>query len=152
MSRTRKNPPKRVSLVERDSDVRSFYVFRVNTKTLKIILLDQVSKSAKLMTDESFAYVKIGKEFASHESVWHGRNEYARGNAHTNTVEGYFSLLKHGLAGTYHHIGSQHLQRYVTEFDFKYNGRKLTDMERTETAVRGISGKRLTYRPNHFSE
>ena len=69
MSWTRKNPPKRVSLVERDSDVRSFHVFRVNTKTLKIILLDQVSKSANLMTDESSAYVKIGKEFASHESV-----------------------------------------------------------------------------------
>ncbi len=51
-----------------------------------------------------------------------------------------------GLSGTYHQVGSQHLQRYVTEFDFKYNGRKLTDMERTKTAIKGISGKRLTYR------
>ncbi len=140
------------SLVERDGDVRSFHVPRVNAKTLKPILLEQVSKDASLMTDEGTQYRKLGSEFASHEVVCHTKGEYARGNAHTNTVEGYFSLLKRGLVGTYHHIGSQHLQRYVTEFDFKYNGRKLTDMERTETAVRGIKGKRLTYRPTHCAE
>jgi len=88
------------SLVERDGDVRSFHVPRVNAKTLKPILQEQVSKSANLMTDEGAQYRKLGGDFASHEVVCHTKGEYARGNAHTNTVEGYFSLLKRGLVGT----------------------------------------------------
>lgn len=135
-----------VSLVERDGSVRSFHVARVNGKTLKSVLLNNVSPKAQLMTDDAHIYRRIGKNFASHESVNHTAGEYARGNVSTNTVEGYFSLLKRGLIGTFHHVGEQHLQRYVDEFDFRYNLRKTSDAERAITALKGISGKRLTYR------
>jgi hypothetical protein len=79
----------------------------------------------------------------------HCANEYARGNVHTNTIEGFFSLLKRGLIGTYHHVGEQHLQRYVREFDFRYNYREklgFDDKARSDAALKGIRGKRLTYR------
>lgn len=134
------------ALVERGGDVRAFHVSAINSKTLKPILLAQMAKDAHLMTDEAHTYIGIGKEFASHDVVKHGKGEYSRGKAHTNTVEGYFSLLKRGLIGTYHHVGEQHLQRYVSEFDFRYNRREITDSERADSALKGISGKRLTYR------
>jgi len=136
-----------VSLVERDGSARSFHVPNVTGKTLKSILKSQISSDANLMTDEAKQYVKIGREFASHESVHHGRGEYVRGNAHTNTVEGFFSILKRGLVGTFHHVGEQHLQRYVTEFDFRYNHRAslgVSDIQRAEVLLKNISGKRLT--------
>ena len=78
--------------------------------------------------------------------VNHSEYEYVRGNAYTNTVEGYFSILKRGLIGTFHHVGEQHLFRYMHEFDFRYNNRKVTDAERGDNALKGIGGKRLTYR------
>ena len=97
--------------------------------------------------------------FASHESVNHSAGEYVRGNVHTNTVEGYFSIFKRGIIGTFHHVSAQHLQRYATEFDFRYNHREtkvkvdgkwqkagLDDAERAHAALKGIGGKRLTYR------
>jgi len=134
-----------VSLVERGGEVRSFHVKTVNAKTLKPILVSQINKNANLMTDEASMYTKIGKEFASHGVVTHSANEYVRGNVHTNTIEGFFSRLKRGLIGTYHHVGSQHLIRYVTEFDFRYNTRKDTDAERANAVIGGIGGKRLMY-------
>jgi len=134
-----------VSLVERGGNVRSFHVQAVTAKTLKPILLAQIAKDAHLMTDEASMYTKVGKEFASHSVVNHSSGEYARGKAHTNTIEGFFSRLKRGLIGTYHHVGSQHLGRYVTEFDFRYNTRKGTDAERAATVIGGIGGKRLMY-------
>ncbi len=134
------------ALVERGGDVRAFHVPAVNAMTLKPILLAQMAKNAHLMTDEAHTYTAVGKEFASHGVVKHGKKEYSRGNIHTNTVEGYFSLLKRGLIGTYHHVGAQHLQRYVSEFDFRYNKRDISDTERAEHALRGIVGKRLMYR------
>lgn len=134
-----------VSLVERGGEVRSFHVKTVNAKTLKPILMSQINKNANLMTDEAKMYKSIGKEFASHNVVTHSINEYVRGNAHTNTIEGFFSRLKRGLIGTYHHVGSQHLIRYVTEFDFRYNTRKGTDSDRSKTVLSGIAGKRLMY-------
>jgi len=136
-----------VSLVERNGQVRSFHVPRVNAATLRPLLKSQMAKEANLMTDDYIAYFFIGKEFASHNVVKHGKKEYARGNVHTNTVEGYFSLLKRGLIGTYHHCSAKHLQRYVSEFDFRYNNRETTDVERSDEALKGIVGKRLTYRP-----
>jgi hypothetical protein len=101
------------------------------------------------MTDEAGQYLKIGKEFAGHETVNHGAGEYVRGGAHSNTVEGYFSILKRGIVGVYHHVSKQHLKRYLAEFDFRYNERialGVNDVERTEKALRGIVGKRITYR------
>lgn len=137
---------KMLSLVERGGQVRSFQVNRVNAKTLAPILREQIAKEAHLMTDDYKSYIKVGHEFASHDVVQHTSGEYVRGATHTNTVEGYFSILKRGLVGTYHHVGEQHLQRYVKEFDFRYNNRKVTDSERATNALKGISGKRLTYR------
>jgi transposase-like protein len=134
-----------VSLVERGGKVRSFHVKAVTAKTLKPILLSQIAKDAHLMTDEASMYTAVGKEFASHNVVTHSSGEYVRGKAHTNTIEGYFSRLKRGLVGTYHHVGAQHLNRYVTEFDFRYNTRKGTDVERASAVIGGIGGKRLMY-------
>ena len=101
------------------------------------------------MTDDARIYRKIAKRFASHDAVNHSAGEYARGDAHTNTVEGYFSILKRGLIGTFHHVSPQHLGRYVSEFDFRYNTRTakgFTDAERSDLALKRITGKRLTYR------
>lgn len=135
------------ALVERDGNVRSFQVEKVNATTLKDKLTGHVHKDTRLMTDEAMFYKTTGKRyFASHEAVNHSEYEYVRGDVTTNNVEGYFSILKRGLIGTYHHVGEQHLQRYVNEFDFRFNNRKVTDVERADNALQGIIGKRLTYR------
>jgi hypothetical protein len=101
------------------------------------------------MTDEGGQYYHVGKEFDRHETINHSADEYVRGDAHTNTVEGYFSILKRGIIGTYHHVSPQHLKRYLGEFDFRYNERMalgVSDKARAEKAIKGIAGKRLTYR------
>jgi len=141
-----------VALVEREGQVRSFHVSDIKASTIKSILDRNVAKEANLRTDEAPMYTKAGREFASHGIVRHSAKEYSRGDIHTNTIEGCFSLLKRGLVGTYHKCGEQHLQRYANEFDFRYNHRTklgFDDVKRTEVALKGISGKRLTYRrPN----
>lgn len=133
------------SLVERNGDVRSFHVSHVSGETLKPILKSQVNKDTHLMTDEFGGYKDLDQHFAKHDKIGHSRGEYVRGKIYTNTIEGYFSILKRGLIGTFHHVGAQHLKRYVGEFDFRYNTRKVTDSERTVLALQGIAGKRLTY-------
>lgn len=141
-----------VSLVERHGNVRSFHVERVDGKTLRAVLLGNISKDAHLMTDELKMYRKIGREFASHEAVMHSAKEYARGNAHTNTIEGYFSIFKRGMKGVYQHCGYQHLNRYLSEFDFRYNNRValgVTDQERADKLLGGVVGKRLMYKTSH---
>jgi transposase-like protein len=138
-----------VSLIERGGKARSFHVLNVNAKTLAPILRGQVAPETHLMTDEARAYITIGDEFRRHSTVTHGQGEYVRGNVHTNTAESFFNILKRGLIGTYHHVGEQHLQKYVSEFDFRYNNRTalgVTDAERSDKALKGIAGKRLTYR------
>jgi transposase-like protein len=138
-----------VSLVERNGKKRSFHVANVSAKTVTPILRAQVAKKARLMTDETSVYNQAGKEFASHEKVNHSAGEYARGDVTTNTVESSFAILKRGLYGTFHHVSEQHLQRYVTEFDFKWNHREklgFNDADRADASLKGISGKRLTYR------
>ena len=136
------------ALVERGGNVRSFHVKSIDVATLKDVMNQHVSKEANLMTDEARFYKGIGKAYASHESVKHSMKEYARGNVSTNTIEGYFSIFKRGLIGTFHHVGEQHLKRYCTEFDFRYNTRTslgFNDFERTDLALKGITGKRLMY-------
>jgi transposase-like protein len=139
-----------VALVERDGHVRSFHVPNVTAKTLRPIIVTQVSRASFIMTDESAVYPAIGREFAGHGSVNHSAEEYVRASFwHTNTVESYFSILKRGIVGIYHHVSETHLHRYATEFDFRYNHRVAlgySDMDRTEIAAAGIYGKRLTYR------
>ena len=138
-----------VSLVERQGEKRSFHVANVNAATLAPILKAQISAKARLMTDESKVYHKLGKHFTSHESVSHARKEYARGDVTSNTVESSFAILKRGLFGTFHNVSEQHLQRYCNEFDFRWNTRMsqgFNDTDRANIALQGIAGKRLTYR------
>jgi transposase-like protein len=140
------------TLVERKGKARSHHIANVTGKTLAPILRTQVSRKSNLMTDTAGGYVGVGKEFARHEMVDHGAEEYVRGDAHTNTVEGYFSILKRGITGVYHHVSEAHLKRYLAEFDFRYSERAalgVDDAMRAERALKGIEGKRLTYRiPN----
>ena len=101
------------------------------------------------MTDTHGGYHNLGKEFARHEMVDHGKDEYVRGDAHSNTVEGYFSIFKRGIYGTFHHISEAHLHRDLAEFDFRYSNRSalgISDVERAEELLRGAKGKRLMYR------
>jgi ISXO2-like transposase domain len=137
-----------VSLVQRGGEVRSFHIQYVNAATLKSTMEKNISKEAHINTDAAYFYRKHGAEYASHEYVNHSAHEYARGDVTTNTVEGYFSILKRGLIGTFHHVGEQHLQRYCNEFDFRYNTRTklgFNDTDRTNIALKGIAGKRLMY-------
>ena len=136
-----------LALVERGGDVRSFPVPNVTGATLGKAIRQHVSPKAKLMTDGHSVYPNIAKGFAGHEAVNHQTDEFVRGMAHTNTVEGTFSLLKRGIIGTYHQVGVQHLGRYCDEFDFRYNRRKVSDATRAAAIVTASAGKRLTYRP-----
>lgn len=134
------------ALVERGGRARSFHVANVTGKTLAPILRTHVRRESALMTDEAGQYRNVGLEFASHGTVNHGKDEYVRGDAHSNTVEGYFSILKRGVYGTFHSISEAHLHRYLSEFDFRYSTRDLADVERAEELLRGAKGKRLMYR------
>jgi transposase-like protein len=142
-------PPKKhavLALVERDGEVRSFHVARVNSKTLRPAIVKSASRKSYLMTDESTVYPKIGKEFAGHGTVNHSAKEYVRGTFwYTNSVESYFALLKRGVYGTFHNVSEAHLHRYLSEFNFRYNTRKISDTERADELLRGAKGKRLLY-------
>jgi transposase-like protein len=137
-----------VSLVERGATVRSFHAEDMTLKTVAEVLAKNVSPEAHLRTDERKIYKGLGWNFASHETVTHSKDEYVRGDAHTNTIEGYFSIFKRGMKGVYQHCGDRHLHRYLAEFDFRYNNRValgVDDLMRTMRAIKGAGGKRLTY-------
>jgi transposase-like protein len=135
------------TLVERGGEVRTQPVRDVSAKTLKPIITENINKASTLMTDEALVYEKIGEAFVAHGTVNHSANEYARAEwFHTNNAENYFSILKRGINGIYHHVSEQHLHRYCGEFDYRYNNRKISDAERMHKSVGGIVGKRLTYR------
>jgi transposase-like protein len=134
-------------LVERGGMARSFRVATVTGLELKGAIRRHVSPSARIMTDSFRSYAGLDKEFASHETVNH-LDEYVRGDVHTNTAENYFSILKRGIDGVYHHVSPAHLPRYLAEFDFRYNNRSgngVSDAERTRRALLGAEGKRLRY-------
>jgi transposase-like protein len=138
-----------VSLVERDGKKRSFHVANVNAATVGAILTAQVNAAAHLMTDEARYYLKPAKNFASHQTTNHAKGEYARGIVHSNSAESSFAILKRGLHGTFHCVSEKHLQRYCTEFDFRWNFRQsqgFSDANRADAALKAITGKRLTYR------
>jgi hypothetical protein len=128
---------------------RSFHVKNPTAKTLRETAVKIASRKSYLMTDENAADAKLGKEFSGHATVNHSANEFARlGFAHVNRAENYFSIFKRGVIGTFHHVSEQHLDRYLTEFDFRYNNRSgigVEDNERSEKAIRGAAGKRLFY-------
>ena len=138
-----------VTLVERSGKARSFHVANVTSKLLRGAIVKNVSRKSDLMTDAYGAYAKIGREFASHTSVNHSEGEYVRGSAHSNTVESFFAILKRGVYGNFHSVSQAHLHRYLAEFDFRYSNRSalgIEDTQRTNLALQGSTGKRLTYR------
>jgi transposase-like protein len=135
-----------VALVERGGEVRSFHVANVTSKTLRPIIVQHASRKSHLMTDGARMYPKIGAEFADFSSVNHDAGEYVRGVAHSNSAESYFAILKRGVYGSFHSISEAHLHRYLSEFDFKYSTRQLSDVDRAELLTKGAAGKRLTYR------
>jgi len=139
-----------VALVERGGGVRAQVVANVTANSLKDALRRNVDLKSKLMTDELILYRNPGREFASHETVMHSAQEYVRGDVYTNSVEGFFSILKRGINGVYQHCSKAHLPRFVDEYSFRYNYREklgFDDAARTIQALRGIEGKRLTYNP-----
>src|SRR6266446_9590612 len=138
------------TLVERGGSSRSFHVADVTAEMLRPLIVTVASRKSHFRTDESGVYWRTGEEFKSHRTVNHSADEYARGDAHTNTVEGYFSIFKRGIYGVYHHVSETHLHRYLAEFDFRYSNRSalgVNDLERTTRAIQGATGKRLLYRP-----
>jgi transposase-like protein len=151
-NRKGKIPPKAImlSLVERDGRVRSFHIPNVTAQTLKPVIVANVDKATYVMTDDSPVYPAIGREFAGHGTVNHSIEEYVRAQFwHTNTVENFFSIFKRGVFGCYFHVSEAHLHRYATEFDFRHNHRErlgFNDLARADVALRGVAGKRLTYR------
>jgi transposase-like protein len=142
------------SLVERSGKVRSHHVPAVNASNLRSIIEAQIDGATIVYTDEGGASKKLGRLFEKHESVNHSLGEYVRGDVHTNTIEGYFSILKRGINGVYHHVSQQHLKRYLAEFDFRYNKRAalgVSDEARADRLVRGIVGKRLMYKDSSLA-
>lgn len=138
-----------VALVERGGKVRSFHVENADKATVSRIVTDNIARETRLHTDESRLYVGADQYFASHETVKHTAKEYVRDDVHTNSAEGFFSIFKRGMKGIYQHCGEKHLHRYLAEYDFRYNNRialGTNDVMRAEQAVKGVVGKRLTYR------
>jgi len=136
------------AIVERGGKIRSFVTVNVTAANVGKILQENVTADSHLMTDSSPIYRSgIGRPFASHGMTDHSKGEYAKPDGtHSNTVESAFSLLKRGIYGTFHNVSRKHLHRYVAEFDFRWNARKVDDGERLARAVRSAEGKRLRYR------
>jgi len=138
-----------VTLVERGGSARSFHTDGHSIADIVPIVAKNIQRESRLMTDRALHYRRVGKWFAEHGSVAHERGEYGRGDIHTNTVEGYYSIFKRGMKGVYQHCAEKHLHRYLAEFDFRYSNRSAVGVEdeaRTSLALRGIVGRRLTYR------
>jgi hypothetical protein len=141
-------PPASAAAGERGGSVRSFHVGSALVEKVAEIVRDNIAKESRLHTDESRIYWEVGKGFAAHERVVHSKKEYARGDVTTNNIESYFSVFKRGMKGVYQQAHDRHLHRYLAEFDFRHNHRAslgVDDDARTEEALKGISGKRLTY-------
>lgn len=139
-----------LALVDREAgSARTMVVDDLKATTLTPILTDNIAREARVFTDEAGYYVRLKEEFAEHDFVRHGAEEWARGEVHTNTIEGFFSIFKRGMKGVYQHCAKKHLHRYAAEFEFRYNHRianGFTDAERADRALAGIKGRRLLYR------
>lgn len=146
-----------LSLVDRDTGrSRSIVMDNINSKTVTAIVNQNLSREARLVTDEASWYLRAGQQVAAHASVNHGRGQYVNvlePSIHTNTVEGFYSIFKRGMRGIYQHCSKKHLHRYLAEFDFRYSNRSALgceDQERAMRAVLGGVGKRLTYKLPHI--
>jgi ISXO2-like transposase domain len=138
-----------LTLVERGGSARSFHIDSTLVADIAPILRQNIRRESRLHTDEARHYKEVGREYAEHGAVNHSREEYARSDITTNTVEGYYSIFKPGMKGVYQHCKEKHLHRYLSEFDFRYNNRialGVDDQDRAANALKGITGKRLTYR------
>jgi transposase-like protein len=142
-----------LSLVDRETGrARSMVVDSLKAADIVPILEANIDRETHVMTDEAGQYRNLSASFAGHYFTRHGAGEYVRGNVHTNTIEGYFSIFKRGMKGVYQHCGKKHLHRYVAEFEFRYNNREANgcnDADRCIAALSGLKGKRLTYRTAH---
>lgn len=138
-----------VALVDRNSgEARSIPANSMQRDEVAQIVRANVAREAMLTTDEARLYWAVGREFAAHDRVLHAGGEYVRGDVHTNSIEGFFSIFKRGMRGIYQFCSERHLHRYLAEFDFRYSNRQALgcdDSERADTLLRGIVGKRLTY-------
>src|SRR6266566_1737750 len=138
-----------LSLIHRGGSARSFHVEGTRIADIAPVIRENLARESTMMTDEGTYYRELGREFARHDTVNHKLEEYVRGDAHTNTAENFFSIFKRGMHGVYQHCSEKHLHRYLAEFDFRYSNRTklgVDDGERTARALKGIVGKRLTYR------
>ncbi len=142
---TKKKTPV-VAVIQRNGDARTRVVKSVTAKNLKKVLTDNVDIESRIMSDDFMSYRHLDEVFADHQAVKHGKKEYVRGEAHVNTCESFFSLLKRGVVGSFHHVSREHLHRYADEFSFRWNTRRGTDGERTAVALQLADGKRLMYR------
>lgn len=146
-----------LTLVERGGSARSFHIEGTTVGTLKPIITANIARETAFITDQATWYTEIGAMFKSHDTVNHSKDEYVRIEPDfvitTNTVEGYYSIFKRGMIGTYQHCAEKHLHRYLSEFDFRYSNRialGIDDTMRATKAIKGVEGKRLTYRqPSH---
>src|SRR5580658_8706235 len=147
-----------LTLVERGGEARSFHIDDATKENIVPIVRANIARESHLMTDEARRYERLGTEFAGHGVVDHTRGEYGYTDrktgtkVNTNTVEGYYSIFKRGMKGVYQHCSEQHLHRYLAEFDFRYSNRSalgVEDAERAAKALKGIEGRRLTYRISH---
>lgn len=144
-----KTAPKKkvVSLVERDGRARSFHVANIHAGTVRSAIVANIDRASTLMTDDARYYWGIGREFAKHGTTLHAARQFAKKDGvHSNTAENFFSILKRGVIGTYHHWSEAHIHRYLAEFDFRYSTKDISDRERADMALKGIAGRRLTYR------
>jgi transposase-like protein len=134
-------------LVERDGEAISKPLRKINAENLKSAIRETVNQQSTIITDDCSSYSGIGREFAGgHKTINHSLGQYVNGDITTNTAESYFALLKRGVHGTFHHVSKRHLKRYCDEFSFRWNHRKVNDGTRAEAAIRGVDGKRLTYK------
>jgi len=143
-----------LTLIERGDSARSFHVESTKKAEILPIVRANIAKESHVMTDESYTYAQLGREFAKHDAVDHGRQEYGYTDRKTgakiniNTAEGFYSIFKRGMKGIYQHCSEKHLHRYLAEFDFRYSNRVrvgVDDVARAERALKGVVGKRLTY-------
>lgn len=140
-----------IALIERGGSARTFHVAHTTFANVEKIISENVARESRLHTDESRLYSvsKVPTMVAEHETVRHSADEYVRGDVYSNSAENYFSVFKRGMRGVYQHCGEKHLHRYLAEFDFRYSNRTalgVDDTARANEALKGIAGKRLTYR------
>lgn len=142
--RSNKSKTPVVGAIERNGKVVAKVTCDTKSATICNFVRENVSIQAKVNTDEYRSYNSLAKKGYEHDTVNHGYREYVNGNTHTNTIEGFWSLLKRGVIGIYHFTSKKHLQKYVNEFSYRYNSRNLEETERFNHLLSNME-KRLTY-------